>query len=181
MSVVSFAGIGGEERQQLLDKSVRSHDGEYAECFAEATVRFLREDEVDGGEVWDIWLSAHIQNRLAGIPRNAKPEELAYWADVIPYLGAAISAGIAVFGQNVPGFVDNVLVHDLPAGVLSAHGLDLVEFFAARIRNTATLGFEIQYRIRDLVDVIEQELDETAAEPLRAAARAKGLSDDALL
>ncbi len=181
VSVVSFAGITSEERQQLLDKSVLSEGGDYAERFAETTVRFIRDHQVDGVVIWDRWLSAHLQNRLTGIPRIAKPEELARWADLIPYLGTAIPTGISMFGQSPPGLCEKFLVRDFPEGVLTAYGAELVEFFVERIRNTVPRGFGLSYRIRRLAEAIQQELGEVAVEPLLAAARAKGLSDDGLL
>jgi hypothetical protein len=174
-SVASFAGITDEARQVLLDRSVLADDGAYAERFAQATIRFLRADRVDGAAVWERWLRAHIQDRLTGVPRIATTDELACWADAIPYIGNAIPNGIALFDARVPGLGEHSFVSDFPAGVIATHGPPLVEFFTARVRSTIPSGFTLPYRMRRLVDTVRSELGGEVVGPLVDAARAKGL------
>ncbi|MDF0512498.1 SIR2 family protein [Agromyces sp. H3Y2-19a] len=177
-SVVSFAGITDQERQLLLDRSVLSENGAYAERFAEATIRFLGADRVDGAAVWEQWLHDHVQDRLNGVPRIATTEELACWADAVPYLDTAIPDGIALFHGRAPGFGEHPMIADFPAGVLAAHGPALIDFFAARARNTAPSGFTLSYRVRRLVDALRSELGDEVVGPLVGALRAKGLLDE---
>ncbi|MCU1500552.1 MAG: hypothetical protein JWM47_4505, partial [Acidimicrobiales bacterium] len=84
-SIVSFAGITPESRQALLDQSVLADDGAHEAEFAQAVVRFLRADGIDGAEVWKRWLRDHLTARLNGVPRTLDMEELARWADTVPY------------------------------------------------------------------------------------------------
>jgi hypothetical protein len=177
-SVASFAGITDEARQALLDQSVLVDGGAHAERFAQATIRFLRADRVDGAAVWERWLRAHIQDRLNGVPRIATADELARWADAIPYIGNAIPDGIALFDSRVPGFGEHSFVSDLPAEVIVTHGPQLVGFFTARARNTIPSGFALPYRMRRLVDTVRSELGSEVVGPLVEAARAKGLLDE---
>jgi hypothetical protein len=177
-SVASFAGINDEARQALLDRSVVADDGAYAARFAQATIRFLRADRVDGAAVWERWLRAHIENRLNGVPRIATTDELACWADAIPYVGNAIPDGIALFDARVPGLGEHSFVSDFPAGVFVTHGPQLVEFFTARVRSTIPSGFTLPYRVRRLVDMVRSELGSEVVGPLVDAARAKGLLDE---
>jgi hypothetical protein len=177
-SVASFAGISDEARQALLDRSVLADDGAYAERFAQATVRFLHADRVDGAAVWERWLRAHIQDRLNGLPRMATTDELVRWADAMPYIGDAIPDGIAVFDARVPGLGEHSLVSDFPAGVIANHGPQLVEFFTARVRNTIPSGFTLPYRMRRLVDTFRSGLGGEVVDGLVDAARTKGLLDE---
>jgi len=177
-SVASFAGITDDERQALLDRSVLSEDGAYAERFAEATIRFLGAERVDGAAVWEHWLRAHITDRLNGVPRNASPEELACWADVIPYIGTSVPEGIALFGANPPGLGERSFLADIPGGVFAIHGRELVQFFMARVKNTTPVGFTLSYRLRRLVAAIRTAVGDEVAAPLENAARAKRLLDE---
>lgn len=177
-SVASFAGITDDERQALLDRSVLSENGAYAGRFAEATIRFLRADRVDGTAVWQRWLRAHIQDRLNGVPRIATTDELACWADAIPYLGSAVPDAIALLDGSAPGFGEHSFVSDLPVGVLAAHGPELVVFLTARVRNTSPSGFTLPYRVGRLIDAVRSELGDEVVDPLVDAARAKGLLDE---
>lgn len=177
-SVASLAGITDGDRQALLDRSVLANDGAYAERFAQATIRFLGAGRVDGAAVWERWLLPHIEDRLNGLPRIATTDELASWADAIPYVGTAIPDGIALFDQRVPGLREQSLVHDFPAGVLATHGPQLVAFLTARVRNTIPSGFTLPYRMRRLVEAVRLELGDEVVGPLVDAARAKGLLDE---
>ncbi|WP_194384814.1 SIR2 family protein [Microbacterium luteum] len=177
-SVVSFAGITDQERQRLLDRSVLSENGAYAERFAQATTRFLGADRVDGAAVWDQWLRDHVQERLSGVPRIATAEELSCWADAVPHLDTAVPDGIALFDGHAPGFGEHPMTADFPAGVLAAHGAELIEFFAARASNTTPRGRAFSYRVRRLVDALRSELGDEVVDPLVGALRAKGVVDE---
>ncbi len=176
-SIASFAGITNEQRQDLLDQSVLAQGGAYAARFAEAVVRFLRADGVEGNEVWKRWLGQHVRNRLEGIPRDASEEELACWADVVPYVGDSIPDAIALFGPDPVGIGDRFLPPTFPPGALSGHGRALVEHFARRVRNAFGVGSAVTYRVRQLVNAIRSELGDVAVLPLVEAAKANGLMD----
>ncbi|GLI27527.1 hypothetical protein ARHIZOSPH14_17690 [Agromyces rhizosphaerae] len=178
VSVASFSGVTNEERQGLLDRSVLSENGAYAERFAGSITRLLRVDRVDGAAIWERWLRAHVHDRLNGVPRIASADELACWADAVPFCGTAIPDGIALFDGRAPGFGEQSVLTDFPAGVLAAHGPELVEFFAARARNTVRSGFGLSYRVRRLVDLIRSELGDEVAGPLVDALRARGFLDE---
>lgn len=102
-SVVSYAGITSSDRRRLLDQTVLASDGSHAAGFAEAVVRFLHEDGVDGAEVWRRWLGKHLERRLSGQPRIASAEELARWADVVPVVGEFVPAAATLLSGHSIG------------------------------------------------------------------------------
>ncbi len=176
-SVVSYAGITNTDRRRLLDQTVLASDGSHAAGFAEAVARFLREDGVNGAEVWRRWLGKHLERRLSGQPRVASAEELARWADVVPVVGAFVPDAAALLGGRGIGLGERFFSREFPDGVLAAHGPALVAFFAERIGNTTASDHLVSYRVRGLVDTIRDAVGDTVAQPLVEAATERGFLD----
>src|SRR5690606_27979513 len=120
--------------------TVLASDGSHAATFAEAVARFLREDGVDGAEVWRRWLGQHLQRRLSGQPRVASAEELARWADVVPVVGEFVPAAATLLGGHGIGLGERFFNREFPDGVLATYGPELVDFFAERVQNTTGSG-----------------------------------------
>jgi hypothetical protein len=178
-SVVSYAGITSTDRRRLLDQTVLASDGSHAAGFAEAVARFLREDGVDGAEVWRRWLGKHLERRLGGQPRVASAEELARWADVVPVVGEFVPAAATLLGGHSIGLGERFFNREFPDGTLAAYGHELVAFFAERVRNTIGSDYRVSHRVRELVETIRGSVGDAAARPLVAAATEKGFLDAA--
>ena len=173
-SVVSYAGITSTDRSRLLDQTVLASNGSHAAAFAEAVARFLRQDGVDGAQVWRRWLGKHLQRRLNGQPRVASAEELARWADVVPVVGEFVPAAAMLFGGCGIGLGGRFFDREFPDGVLSAYGSELVAFFAERVRNTTSSDYMVSYRVQQLVQTIHSAVGAAVAQPLVEAAEEKG-------
>lgn len=178
-SIASYAGITSTDRRRLLDQTVLASDGSHAPGFAEAVARFLREDGVDGAEVWRRWLGKHLERRVNGQPRLASAEELARWADVVPAVGEFVpTATMLLSGQGI-ALGERFFNRELPDGILATYGPELVAFFAERVRNTTGSDLMVKHRVRKLVETIRAAVDDAVAEPLVEAAKEMGLLDDA--
>jgi hypothetical protein len=173
-SVVSYAGITSSDRRRLLDQTVLASDGSHSIRFAEAVARFLREDGVDGPEVWRRWLGNHLERRLNGQPRVASAEELARWADVVPVLGEFVPAAATLFGGYSIGLGERFFSREFPDGALAAYGPELVAFYAERVRNTTGSDYMVRRRVRKLVETIRGALGDAVAQPLTEAAMERG-------
>ena len=178
-SVVSYAGITSTDRKRLLDQTVLALDGSHAAGFAEAVARFVREDGVDGAEVWRRWLGKHLERRLSGQPRVASAEELARWADAVPAVGEFVPAAATLLGGHGIGLGERFFNREFPDGVLAAYGPELVAFFAERVRNTTGSDHMVRYRVRQLVETIRGAAGDTVAQPLVQAATERGFLDAA--
>lgn len=173
-SVVSYAGIRSADRRRLLDRTVLASDGAHAVGFAEAVARFIRSENVDGSEVWRRWLGKHVARRLTGQPRVATGEELARWADVVPLVGEHVPVAAALLSGHNIGLGERYFTGEFPDDVLSTHGVELVAFFAERIRNTSDRDHMISYRVRQLVEAVRGGTGEEIAHPLIEAAKDGG-------
>ena len=173
-SIVSFAGITADARQALLDQSVLARDGAFAEEFAEAVSHFLRTGGIAGAEVWKLWLEDHLVSRLDGIPRTASAEELARWADTVPYLGEAIPESIELFTGHSIGLGDRYWNAEFPEGALAANGPALVAHFAERIDNSSPSNYSVVYHVNQLILEMRNELGKSMVQPLVNAARERG-------
>ncbi len=174
ISIVSFAGITPESRQALLDQSVLAHDGAHEAEFAHAVVRFLREDGIDGAEVWKRWLRDHLTARLNGVPRTLDSEELTCWADTVPYLGDGIPEAIELLANRSIGLGARFLHPDFPEGALPAHGRVLASHFAERIRNSSPSNYFTVHQVNELIDALRGALGDAGVQPLVHAATARG-------
>ncbi|GAA2225351.1 DUF4020 domain-containing protein [Promicromonospora sukumoe] len=172
--ILTFAGISKSDRQELLDRSVLAADGAYAPEFAATVVRLLHADGVDGAQVWELWLRDHLAARLAGIPRTARKEELARWADAVPYLAGHIPDAISLLGSHRIGLGDQYRPPDFPVGALESHGPDLVNHLADRIRNSSPTGWLIPHAVRRLLEAVRAKLGDAASLPLMDAAAQSG-------
>ncbi len=178
-SVVSYAGITNADRRRVLDQIVLASDGSHATGFAEAVVRFLREDDVDGAEVWRRWLGKHLERRLSGRPRVASAEELTRWAEVVPLVGEFIPAAAALLGGRSIGLGERFINREFRDGVLATHGPELVAFYAERVRGTTGSDYSVGRRVRKLIETIRDEVGDTVVQPLVEAATEKGFLDGA--
>jgi tetratricopeptide (TPR) repeat protein len=168
-SVVSFAGITSTDRRRLLDQTVLASGGSHAAGFAEAVTRFLREDGVDGAEVWRRWLGKHLERRLCGQPRVASAEELACWADGVPFVGEFVPAAASLLGGHGIGLGEGYFNREFPDDVLASYGPTLVDFFAERVRSTTDMDYMVSYRVRELVATIRSAVGDAVAKPLMEA------------
>ncbi|MHA7219231.1 hypothetical protein ACX80L_10095 [Arthrobacter sp. MDT1-48-3] len=178
-SVMSYAGITSTDRRRLLDQTVLASNGSHAAGFAEAVARFLREDGIDGAEVWRRWLGKHLERRLSGQPRLASAEELAHWADIVPAVGEFVPAAATLLGGHSIGLSERFFNPDLPNDVLASYGPELVAFFAERVRNMTGSDHMMTYRAQKLVETIRSAVSESVAQPLVNAATERGLLDAA--
>lgn len=178
-SVVSYAGITNADRRRLLDQTVLASHGAHAAGFAEAVGRFVREDGVDGAEVWRRWLGKHLERRLTGQPRVASAEELARWADVVPFVGEFVPAAAMLLGGRGIGLGTRFFSWAFPEDVLATHGSELVAFLAERVRNTDGTDYTMQYRVRSLVETVRGAVGDFMVRPLVDAATEKGLLHEA--
>lgn len=178
-SVVSYAGITSTDRRRLLDHTVLASNGSHAAGFAEAVARFLREDGIDGAEVWRRWLGKHLERRLIGQPRVASAEELARWADVVPVVGEFVPAAATLLGGHSIGLGERFFNREFPDGVLVAYGPELVAFFAERVRSTTGSDYMVSYRVRELVETIRGVVGDAVTQPLVEAATERGFLDAA--
>jgi hypothetical protein len=175
-SIVSFAGITDRSRKQLLDRSVLAENGIHAAGFAEAAAKLVRSEGVAGDEVWAEWLAKHLESRLDGLPRTAEPEELARWADVVPYLEEHIPTAIELLKDRNIGLGERFFSPDFPEGVLATHGPALVAFYADRVRDTVATSFLLSHQVRDLVEGMRASLGDAAVQPLLNAATERGFT-----
>ena len=173
-SIVSFAGISPESRQALLDASVLADDGAHEAEFAHAVVRLLRREEFDGAEVWNKWLSDHLKARLNGEPRTLNREELACWADTIPYLGDSLPEAVELLSGSGVGLGDGFLLPAFDEGSLSAHAPVLVSYFAERIHNSSPSSYSTVRQVSKLIDTMRGTLGDAGLEPLLQAATVRG-------
>lgn len=169
-SVVSYAGISSGDRKRLLDQTVLASKGVHAAIFAETVVQFIRKDDANGSEVWRRWLRKHLEHRLNGLPRVASTEELARWADVVPFVGEYIPAAVALMSGRKIGFGERYFYRDFPNGVFAAYGVELVAFFAERVRNTSRGNQMLRFRVQKLVEVVRAAVGQTVARPVIDAA-----------
>lgn len=154
-----------------------STDGLHAAGFAEAVARFLRENGVDGAEVWRRWLGKHLERRLSGQPRVASAEELARWADIVPTVGEFVPAAATLLGGHGIGLGERFFNREVPVDVLAAYGPELVAFLAERVRSTVGPDHVMRHRVRKLVETIRGAVGDTIAQPLIEAATERGFLD----
>ena len=162
LSVLSFADINPEDRKQLFNQTVLTQQGELARRFAESACSFLEHQKEEKDKIWDAWLHEHLTNRLNGIPREARTEELAAWADLVPLLGTHIPDALRLFSNRVFPLTRS---HFAPAqlnSIMKIHGEELVAFYAERLRTTSVenhyaLVYEIKRFIQDMTNAIGEE------------------------
>lgn len=174
-SVVSYAGITSADRRRLLDQAVLASDGSHAVNFAEVVVRFLREDGVDGTEVWRKWLGSHLERRLSGKPRIASAEELARWADAVPFVGKFVPSAATLLSGRGIGFGEQLTTREFPPNVVANHGPELIAFLAERVWSEASSNSMTRYRVRKMVEKFRETVGDTIAQPLVEAATEKGI------
>lgn len=173
-AVLSFAGLAPVDRQRLLDQSVLVSGGAHASQFASQTIDLLDSDGVEGAEIWDLWLREHLVRRLNGLPRVAAPEELARWADAVPFVGERVQDAIALLAGQGIGLGDHYEAPHFPAAVLESLGSELVTHLSERVRNSAPSGWLVPHSVRELIEAIRAVMGEGGAQPLVDAAREQG-------
>ncbi|MGL3150438.1 SIR2 family protein [Microbacterium sp. A82] len=173
-SVVNFAALDADERQKVLDAAVIGEEGRHAIDFAGAVVDQLRDDPEQSQEAWRAWLHAHLVQRLAGVPRDPTPEELAQWAEIVPVLGDRIPEAVDLFSGKGIGLKEGRFNRDFPDETLEMYGRELVGHFAERIQNSPPSDQMVSYRIRGLIETVQSSLGVAAAQPLVRAAEERG-------
>lgn len=176
-SIVTLSGITPEERQELLDLSVLVDEGAHAAAFAHELVRLLDVGDIEGRRVWIAWLREHLCNRLKGIPRRPQPEELARWADLVPYLGDAIPEAVTLLEGAEIGLGEGFFVPDLSDDVLGKYGTELVAHYAQRVEHTTSQGPMVVHEVERLIDRLRAGVPDGAVQPILEAATKRGLSD----
>lgn len=179
-SIVSFAGITPESRQDLLDQSVLVADGAHEARFVQEVARFLRADGIDGAKVWKEWVRDHLKARLNDLPRILNTGELTCWAEIVPYVGDAIPEAIDLLDNRNIGLGSQPVVREFSKTVLAAHGPVLVSFFAERIRNSTPSNYAAVYQVRNLIDKMRAALGDEGVQPLLGAATEKGFPTDGM-
>lgn len=169
-SIVSFANITDEQRQELLSQSVLAHDGDYAADFVSTILRFFKNETTDGGALWELWARDHLNARLQGLPRTMRPGELERWADIAPFAGEYTDEAFSMLSGRGIGLGDGYHVPDWPAELLASKGTALVDFLAERIRNSSTSDRISSYSVRRLVTELTESFGDVVAAPLVAAA-----------
>lgn len=163
LNILSFVDIDPEYQKQLLNQTVLTQQGELAWQFAESACSFLEhQKEAEKDKIWNTWLHGHLTNRLNGIPREARTEELAAWADLVPLLGTHIPDALRLFSNRVFPLTRS---HFAPAqlnSIMKIHGEELVAFYAERLRTTSVenhyaLVYEIKRFIQDMTNAIGEE------------------------
>ncbi|WP_172680874.1 SIR2 family protein [Actinomyces sp. oral taxon 414] len=163
LNILSFVDIDPEYQKQLLNQTVLTQQGELAWQFAESACSFLEhQKEAEKDKIWNTWLHGHLANRLNGIPREARTEELAAWADLVPLLGTHIPDALRLFSNRVFPLTRS---HFAPAqlnSIMKIHGEELVAFYAERLRTTSVenhyaLVYEIKRFIQDMTNAIGEE------------------------
>lgn len=163
LNILSFVDIDPEYQKQLLNQTVLTQQGELAWQFAESACSFLEhQKEAEKDKIWNTWLHGHLANRLNGIPREARTEELAAWADLVPLLGTHIPDALRLFSNRVFPLTKS---HFAPAqlnSIMKIHGEELVAFYAERLRTTSVenhyaLVYEIKRFIQDMTNAIGEE------------------------
>lgn len=177
ISVVTYAGIANSDRKRLLDKTVIASDGSWTEEFAEAVVQFLRKDGTDGAEVWRKWLREHLESRLNGLPRCASADELARWADVVPFVGEHVPDAVGLLSERGIRLSEQFINRNFPDGLLTSYGPEIVAFYAERVGNTTATEYMKWRRVQRLVQAIHGAVGDVVAQPLLEAARKNGFLD----
>jgi hypothetical protein len=173
--VVNSSGLTPLERQRVLDGAVIAADGKHAPSFASAVVRLFEPPHADGAEAWDSWLREHLVARLDGLPRTAGPEELARWADVVPFLGGRIADAINLLNGIEIGLGEHYEAPSFPDGSLTAHGRELVRHLAKRIRNSIRTGLFQPYVVDRLISGVRAVVGDEV-QPIVDAAHDRGFS-----
>lgn len=163
LNILSFVDIDPKHQKQLLNQTVLTQQGELAWQFAESACSFLEhQKEAEKDKIWNTWLHGYLTNRLNGIPREARTEELAAWADLVPLLGTHIPDALRLFSNRVFPLTRS---HFAPAqlnSIMKIHGEELVAFYAERLRITSVenhyaLVYEIKRFIQDMTNTIGEE------------------------
>jgi hypothetical protein len=174
ISVVSFAGITPERRQALLDQSILVDNAAHEAAFAQSVVHFLRDDGVDGAEVWKGWLREHLMARLNGVPRTLGNKALTCWADTVPYLGDGIPEAVELLGDRGIGLGEGFFLPEFPEGAVSTHGRALVSHFAERIGNSASANYVMGLEVNELIEAMQGVLGAEGVQLLVHAAVERG-------
>lgn len=172
--VASFADVTELQRTALVEGSVLAYGGRYASDFASAVTDLVAEESVDGAEIFDRWLASHLSARVNGIPRTARDGELTCWADVVPFLGERFPDGLEILGTVASIGLGTHYLPEVPVETIRAFGPQLVNHYAARVRNTTPSGYTIGHRVRGILTRLRDELGDTAVQPLTDAAAEKG-------
>jgi hypothetical protein len=172
-SILSCSSVRKIDLERLANRSAIVNSGQCAPEFAKAVVSFLGEGKVDGAKVWRKWLGKHLERRLEGIPRTSTIEELACWADVVPYLGEAIPNAVSLLnGYNI-GF-QGFYPLNFPLNVFDNYKDELISHYVKRMQNTKMKDLDIASGIFDLVNYLRQVLDEDALDPFLKEIKDKG-------
>lgn len=169
-SIVTVASIDPRARQELLDQSVLSDNGDHAAKFAEAVLRFFQNDSADGASAWELWARDHVAARLDGLPRIPKVAELERWADIAPFLGQYAEEAFAMLSGHGIGLGDKYHAPDWPAEILATKGPALVSHMAERIRNSTPTGWATPFAVGEVITDLTAALGPATCEPLVEAA-----------
>jgi len=108
------------------------------------------------------------------MPRTAGAEEMARWADTVPYLGERITEAISLLGGHSIGFGEHFFTPNFPDGVLAAEGAALVAHYAERIRNSAATHYVVSHQVQELIEGMRSGLGDAAVQQMVTAATDRG-------
>lgn len=171
--ILSFARLPEWKLEKLANQSVVTGGGRHAAEFAREAALILGAPKIKGAEVWNRWLGKHFARRLEGLPRTPSPEELAYWANVVPYLGEAIPSAVSLLSGYDIGF-QVFFPSDFPLDVLDKYKNELISYYVKRMQNTEMKDLDIASGIFDLVNYLRQVIDKNALNPFLKEIKDKG-------
>lgn len=173
-SILTSVGISDAQRRKLRFTSVTAEGARHAPTFAEVVVDRVEQGDDEDVSVWQVWVKDHIADRLTGFPRNARDNELAAWAAIVPLLGDDLPEGVRMFEGQEPGFHPDIPSLEIPTAAITNHREALVRHLCARIAKSPRDNPTVGYLLYGVVEALRAELSAAELAPLLAAARAQG-------
>ncbi|AKK04412.1 SIR2-like domain [Corynebacterium mustelae] len=160
--IAMYSGISDEERRDLLGQGIVQYEGEFAPKIAETVLEFCREKPENISEMWESWLREWVGSRIDGIPREASPEELARWMDIVPFLGKYAQEGIDLIETNEIGFEDGMLIDN---DLKNLQDELLFDYLRIRIDKSFFLNSRIKYIVGMKIEELKK-IDQDKAHEL---------------
>jgi hypothetical protein len=180
LNIVSFSSGLIDRRLELVNAIVIKDDGDWASRLVRDLIGFFIFGTLENNEpLWNDWLRTWMTQRLIGIPRTPSTEELAAWADLIPYLAGHAADALALFGDLAIPITSQYVHPDLDAIDLRPIVDDYIRHLSLRVTATTIADsdyFGLTYQLRDLIEVLTEKFDSATVAPLVAAAAEKGVS-----
>lgn len=176
-SVIAYSDIGSHRRTEILDDLVLGKDGHHIVRFIDCLAGMLEGWQPDeAAQSWDAWIGRYMQRRFDGQPRRPVTEELEAWADLIPFLGSRIPAGVEiVLGQRI-GFRSRFDWNQVPATTIHTHAVPMAQYLTHRLQNSSPLNCMTEETITEAGNALIGHLDADARKLLVEAAAEHGIT-----